>query len=137
MDFISTNEPEFAAATDEMAPAFLPSGYISDPPARIEAYRKLADAPDEAALDNLRSEWRDRFGPLPPAVENLLVLQSIRLSAVSKRVGSVEAREGKLMLKKKGDYVLFGGKFPRLTSPTPENRLREVLAFLQKRPLLG
>jgi transcription-repair coupling factor (superfamily II helicase) len=137
MDFISTNEPEFAAATEDMAPAFLPSGYISDPPARIEAYRKLADAPDEAALGELRAEWRDRFGPLPPAVENLLVLQSIRLVAVSKRVGSVEAREGKLMLKKKGDYVLFGGKFPRLTSPTPENRLREVLAFLQKRPLLG
>jgi transcription-repair coupling factor (superfamily II helicase) len=70
-------------------------------------------------------------------VENLLVLQSIRLLAASKRISSVEARDRKLMLKKKGDYVLFGGKFPRLTSPTPENTLREVLAFLQKRPLLG
>jgi transcription-repair coupling factor (superfamily II helicase) len=136
LEFLSTNEPEFAGADGGKAPAFLPSAYITDPAARIEAYRKLADAPDETALTGLRGEWRDRFGPLPPTVENLLVLQSIRLMAASKRIGSVEVRDGKLMLKKKGEYVLFGGKFPRLTSPTSKNRLREVSVFLQKRPLL-
>jgi transcription-repair coupling factor (superfamily II helicase) len=137
LDFLRTNEAEFATAADDIAPAFLPTAYITDPPTRIEAYRRLADAADEAALETLRTEWRDRFGPLPQAVENLLVLQEIRLLAAAKRIGSVEAREGRLMLKKKGEYVLFGGKFPRLTSPTPENTLREVLAFLRKRPLLG
>jgi transcription-repair coupling factor (superfamily II helicase) len=137
LDFLCTNEAEFAASDDDRAAAFLPSGYITDPPARIEAYRRLADAPDDAALEQLRTEWRDRFGPLPAAVENLIILQSIRLVAVSKRIGGVETRDRKLMLKKKGEYVLFGGKFPRLTSHTPENTLREVLVFLQKRPLLG
>ena len=137
LDFLCTNEPEFIADTGGRAPAFLPSGYIVDPPARIEAYRKLADAADDASLGQLRGEWRDRFGPLPAAVENLLVLQSIRLLAASKRLGGVEARDGKLMLKKKGDYILFGGRFPRLTSHTSENTLREILVFLQKRPLLG
>ncbi|MDD5200045.1 MAG: transcription-repair coupling factor [Terrimicrobiaceae bacterium] len=136
LDFLSTGEPEFLAAGDDKAPAFLPSAYVADPPARIDAYRKLADAPDKPALDRLRDEWRDRFGPLPPAAENLLALQSIRLLAAEKRIPSVETRGDKLMLKKKGDYVLFGGKFPRLTSPSPENRLREVSTFLQKRPLL-
>ncbi len=137
LEFLSTNEPEFAMADDDKAPAFLPASYISDPPARIEAYRRLADAPDDAALEGLRDEWRDRFGALPAAATNLLALQSIRLLAASKRLGSVEARDGKLMLKKKGDYVLFGGKFPRLTSPTPENRLAEILVFLRKHALLG
>ncbi|MGH8047378.1 MAG: transcription-repair coupling factor, partial [Chthoniobacterales bacterium] len=137
MDFLCTNEAEFVTADEDLAPAFLPSNYMAEPPDRIEAYRRLADAPDDASLDRLRGEWRDRFGPPPAAVENLLVLQAIRLLAASKRIGSVEARDRKLMLRKKGEYVLFGGKFPRLTSPTPENTLREVLAFLQKRPLLG
>jgi len=136
LDFLVTSEPEFLAADAERAPAFLPSAYIQDPAARIDAYRKLADAPDQPGLDRLRDEWRDRFGPLPPAVENLLTLQSIKLLAAEKRIPSVEARDGKLMLKKKGDYILFGGKFPRLTSPRPEIRLREILTFLQKRPLL-
>jgi transcription-repair coupling factor (superfamily II helicase) len=136
LDFLATSEAEFAADIDAKAPAFLPSAYIVDPPARIDAYRKLADAPDQAALDRLRDEWRDRFGPLPPAAENLLVLQSIRLAAAGKRLASVESREGKLMLKRRNDFIMFGGKFPRLTSPTSEIRLREILAFLQKRPLL-
>ena len=137
LDFLSTNEAEFLAdIAGEKAPAFLPSPYVTAPAERIDAYRKLADAPDQAALDRLREEWRDRYGPLPAAVENLLVLQAIRLVAAGKRLPSVEARDGKLMLKRKGDYLLFGGKFPRLTSPTPELRLREILAFLQKRPLL-
>jgi transcription-repair coupling factor (superfamily II helicase) len=136
LDFLVTNEAEFLTAGKDRAPAFLPSAYLTDPPARIDAYRRLADAPDQAALDRLRDEWRDRFGPLPAAAENLLTLQAIRLLAAGKRIPSVEARDGKLMLKRKNDFIMFGGKFPRLTSPTPENRLREVLAFLQKRPLL-
>jgi len=136
LDFLIANEPEFLGADADCAPAFLPAAYLQDPAARIDAYRKLADAPDQPALDRLRDEWRDRFGPLPPAVENLLTLQSIKLLAAEKRIPSVEARDGKLMLKKKGDYILFGGKFPRLTSPRPEIRLREILTFLQKRPLL-
>jgi transcription-repair coupling factor (superfamily II helicase) len=136
LDFLVTSEAEFLADNEDRAPAFLPSAYIQDPAARIDAYRRLADAPDQAALDRLRDEWRDRFGPRPPAAENLLALQAIRLLAAEKRLPSVEARDGKLMIKKKGDYILFGGKFPRLTSPTPEIRLREILTFLQKRPLL-
>ncbi len=135
LDFLSTNEAEFLTAADK-APAFLPTAYLNVPAERIDAYRKLADAPDQPALERLRDEWRDRYGPLPPAAENLLVLQSIRLLAATKRLPSVESRDGKLMLKRKGDYLLFGGKFPRLTSPTPEIRLREILAFLEKRPLL-
>lgn len=136
LDFLCTNEPDFAAATGDRIPAFLPASYLSDPSARIEGYRRLADATNPAELEMLRDEWRDRFGRLPEAVDNLLLLQRIRLAAVEKRITSVEARDGKLMLKKRNDYILFGGKFPRLTSPDPKNRLREILAFLQKRPLL-
>ncbi len=133
LDFVSTNEAEFIADITGRIPAFLPGAYVADPRARIEAYRKAADAPDEAALEKLREEWRDRYGPLPPAAENLLVLRSVRLAAARKRLRSVETREGKLMLQKKSDFILFGGKFPRLTSKDPEIMLREVLTFLEKR----
>jgi len=136
LDFVSLNEAEFAAAGEDVAPAFLPAHYITDAGERIEGYRRLADAPDQEALDRLRDEWRDRYGKLPPAAENLLTLQAIRLLAAEKRLTSVEAREGKLMLKRRNDFIQFGGKFPRLTSPDPQIRLREVLTFLQKRPLL-
>ncbi len=137
IDFLATSETEFVAdaSSSNKIPAFLPTHYVTDPRARIEAYRKLADAPDRAALDTLRAEWLDRYGPLPPAADHLLTLQHIRLAAATARIRSVEVRDGKLMLMQKGqpgDYVLFGKKFPRLTSTTPERRLQEILTFLEK-----
>ncbi len=146
IDFLITSEPEFiatptASPTNHQspltnhAPAFLPTHYVTDPRARIEAYRKLADAPDRAALDTLRAEWLDRYGPIPPAADHLLTLQHIRLAAATARIRSVEVRDNKLMLMQKGqpgDYLLFGKKFPRLTSITPARRLHEILTFLEK-----
>ncbi len=134
LDFVATNEPEFIASnSDEKVPAFIPSAYIQHPRMRIDAYRKLADARDTNTLEALCKEWGDRFGRPPHAVTQLLLLQKIRLEAATKRLRVVEVRDNKLMLKRKDDFILFGGKFPRLTSPQPENKLKEVLEFLQKR----
>ena len=55
-------------------PPALPHNYITEPQHRIEIYRKLAQATDKSALENLQKELRDRFGPLPPPVELLLQL---------------------------------------------------------------
>jgi hypothetical protein len=56
------------------------------------------------------------------------------LAAATARIRSVETRDDKLMLMQRGEYLLYGKKFPRLTSTTPETKLREVLSFLEKRP---
>jgi len=134
LEFLATSEPEYVGSdTKTKAPAFIPSAYIKDPRTRIEAYRKLADAKDKESLDALSREWADRFGRLPKAVDNLLTLQKLRLAGAAKRLRSIEVRDDKLMLKRKDDFILFGGKFPRLTSPLPENKLRESLEFLQTR----
>ncbi|MGH7970418.1 MAG: helicase-related protein, partial [Limisphaerales bacterium] len=53
-------------------PAFIPFQYISDSRQRIEIYRRLAQATDKAGLESLAKELRDRFGPLPPALDMLL-----------------------------------------------------------------
>ncbi len=136
LDFVATSESEFIADTsDARAPAFIPTRYVTEPHARIEAYRKLADAPDRPGLDALRAEWADRYGPPPPAVDHLLTLHHIRFAAATARIRSVETRDGKLMLMQKGqpgDYLLFGKKFPRLTSAKPERQLQEILTFLEK-----
>lgn len=132
LDFAATNEAEWFKAPEAMAPAFLPTGYISEPQTRIQAYRALAEATTQEQLDRLRATWRDRFGRLPDAVENLLALSSARLVAAGRKITRVEVRERKLMLTRGGDYVLIGGKFPRLASESPVERLRELLALLRK-----
>ena len=82
-------------------------------------------------LDALRKVWRDRFGKLPPAAENLIVLSEIKLAAAARKITAVDVRDGKLMLTRSGDFILIDGKFPRLTADDPAARLREMLAMLR------
>jgi transcription-repair coupling factor (superfamily II helicase) len=133
LDFLATNEAEFVQLGPEArAPAFIPTSFVADPTLRIQAYRHLAEVTTREQLDRLRKDWRDRFGKFPEAVDNLIVLTEIRLSAARAGVTRVEVREGKLMLTRRGDFILVGGKFPRLFAPEIEKRLQEILGLLGK-----
>jgi transcription-repair coupling factor (superfamily II helicase) len=133
LDFVKIDEAEFLAA-DACAGAFIPAGYIPDSKLRIEAYRKVAEASGREELDSLGTMWRDRFGPIPPAAANALILAAIRLEASRRRIPMVETRGEKLMLTRGGSFILIGGRFPRLTASGPDSSLREILSLLEKMP---
>jgi transcription-repair coupling factor (superfamily II helicase) len=132
LDFVITNEAELARAGNiDATGAFLPAAYITEPKMRIQAYRALAEVAATEQLDKVRKSWRDRFGPLPEAVENLLILSEIKLAAAARKIASVEVKERKLMLTYGMDYLLVAGKFPRLRADEPGERLREALGLLR------
>jgi transcription-repair coupling factor (superfamily II helicase) len=117
--------------TPRSAPhASLPDNYVTEPHHRIEIYRKLAQATDKPALDHLQKELRDRFGPLPPPVELLLAIGELKILASEKAVTAIEVKADKLMLTRHGDYLQFGGKFPRLTKKEVPARLKEIKRLL-------
>ncbi len=110
--------------------ASLPHDYISEPQHRIEIYRKLAQAIDKPALETLPKELRDRFGPLPPPVELLLLVAELKILAGEKSVAAIEVKDDKLMLTRHGDFITLGGKFPRLTKKDAQGRLKEIKKLL-------
>jgi transcription-repair coupling factor (superfamily II helicase) len=110
--------------------ASLPHNYVTEPQHRIEIYRKLAQANEKSALESLQRELRDRFGPLPPAVELLLQVAELKILASEKSVTNVEVKEDKLMLTRHGDFITLGGKFPRLTKKDARARLKEIKKLL-------
>ncbi len=133
--YISRSEPEPDSAP--RAPrsglrrsAFIPLSYISEARQRIEIYRKLAQATDKASLERLQTEMRDRFGPLPPAIELLLLVAELKILASEKSITVVEVKEDKLMLTRNQDYIMLSGKFPRLTKEEPKARLKEIKKLL-------
>ncbi len=130
-DFVALRESEVAKPGRKMAPAFLPMSYIAEAQPRIQAYRRLAEVATQETLDALRATWRDRFGPLPPPVENLLLLTEIKLSAAARKVSVVEVREDKVMLTRNGDFIQIDGKFPRVSAAKPEEQLREILRLIR------
>jgi transcription-repair coupling factor (superfamily II helicase) len=132
-DFVATNEAEFVQLGPEArVPAFIPTNYVNDATLRIQAYRHLAQITTREQLDRLRKDWRDRFGKFPVAVDNLLLLTEIKLSAAKAGVTRVEVREGKLMLTRRGDFILVGGKFPRISTSRIDRQLAEVLELIRK-----
>ena len=131
IDFVATNEAEFAQLGPERRiPAFVPANYVSDTGLRIKAYREIAEISTRDQFDRVQREWRDRFGKFPQAVDNLFLFAEIKLAAAKAGISRVEVRERKLMLTRRGEFILVDGKFPRLVAkPT---HLGEVLELTKK-----
>ena len=144
LDFVATSEVEYLrrdgeVATDDGAspeetppvvwPAFLPAKFIEEPRLRIQAYRQLAEATRADDVEKMRASWRDRFGRLPGAAENLLEYTRFKLLAASRKLQQVELQGDKLMLTRGADFVLIGGRFPRLTSTEPLSKMRELFGL--------
>jgi transcription-repair coupling factor (superfamily II helicase) len=108
----------------------LPENYVTEPQHRIEIYRKLAQATDKPALDALQKELRDRFGPLPAAVELLFAVGELKILASEKSVTAIEVEEDKLKITRHNDFITLGGKFPRLTKKEAKARLKEIKRLL-------
>jgi len=53
-------------------PAFIPEEYIGDVNQRLVIYKRLASCMDDREVDEIREELTDRYGILPPVVDNLL-----------------------------------------------------------------
>ncbi len=152
LDFVITNEAEFitpATSRDgfpnvelnvtaakppllERIPAFIPVAYVSDPAMRIRAYRETAEITSREQLERLRRDWRDRFGPFPPAVDNLFALIEMKLAAAESGVNRVEVRDRKIMLTRHGDFILVAGKFPRLVGSKIDQYLPELVELIKK-----
>ena len=61
--------------------AHLPHDYIPGERLRLEAYRRIADAADDAGVLAVREELRDRYGVAPVEVDNLFAVAAFRVHA--------------------------------------------------------
>ncbi|HTZ45495.1 MAG TPA: transcription-repair coupling factor [Jatrophihabitans sp.] len=68
--------------------ANLPVDYLPGERLRLEAYRSLAGATTNEQVDAVRLELLDRFGPIPPEVDNLLAVAKFKV--VCRKYGITE-----------------------------------------------
>jgi transcription-repair coupling factor (superfamily II helicase) len=61
--------------------AHLPHEYVPGERLRLQAYRRIAEADDEGAVEAARAELTDRYGALPPPVVALLEVARLRILA--------------------------------------------------------
>ena len=61
--------------------AHLPKDYVAREDLRLEAYRRLATITTFGEVEDIKTEWLDRYGPLPQPAEALLSVGRLRAEA--------------------------------------------------------
>jgi transcription-repair coupling factor (superfamily II helicase) len=85
------------------SPVLIPESYVADLDVRMALYRRLSTLETEADIEGVAAELIDRFGPLPPEVEQLMSIVAIKTLCRRANIEKVEAGP-------KGIVVAFRGK---------------------------
>ena len=109
-----------SVALDLPVETSIPEDYVGDANLRMEIYRRLASE-DETEAEVL-SELRDRFGPPPPGVRNLIRVAALKRLAESLRLQSVSARGNRLTLRLRQDARVDPDRLIGLVSQRPGSR---------------
>ncbi|HKV54929.1 MAG TPA: transcription-repair coupling factor [Candidatus Binataceae bacterium] len=70
--------PDFEPELRLGVPAYIPDSFVPDENERLVLYRRMARAASPEDLGEVRDEMRDRFGPVPTLVENLIAAMNLR-----------------------------------------------------------
>ncbi|MEW6523961.1 MAG: transcription-repair coupling factor [Bacillota bacterium] len=86
--------------------AYLPDDYVPDARQKIEFYKKIAAVRniDEAA--DVAEELVDRFGDLPPQVENLLAVARTKVHAAKAGISSISQSHDRVVFRPAGNGYL-------------------------------
>lgn len=79
--------------------AYIPKSYIGDQEEKIEFYKKIKQAENQAELDKLADELVDRFGDYPEPVEHLLQASGLKLAADLAQVALIKKLAGKVSVR--------------------------------------
>ncbi|MGC2300884.1 MAG: transcription-repair coupling factor [Acidobacteriaceae bacterium] len=127
--------------------------YISEENQRLRMYKRIAGVDSDRALEEVRSELEDRYGPLPASVEHLLQAARLRIECEKIGVAQIDRKRDQLHIRftetaavdpgrlmklvaknaKRGAQFTPQGvlRFP-LTATKPEEVLLEVRALLEE-----
>ncbi len=72
-------------------PLMIPENYVRDLGVRLGLYRRIGALKDENELMDMREELTDRFGTIPPEVENLLKTIEIKQLCYKANIAKVDA----------------------------------------------
>lgn len=96
--FIDFLDFAYETAKDRI-PAAIPPDYIPFEKLRVDFYRRTAKLADEKDFAAMEKELADRFGKIPPQIENLIMFFRIRLNLARAGAISLATKEREITLK--------------------------------------
>jgi transcription-repair coupling factor (superfamily II helicase) len=86
-------------AVDLPLPAYLPGSYVPPGRHKIEVYRKFSRVESFEQLEELETEIRDRFGPLPDTVLNMIEIKRLQLLAQRWQIDDIHLEDKDIVLR--------------------------------------
>lgn len=123
-------------------PLMIPESYVKDLGVRLGLYRRIGALKNAEELADMREELIDRFGALPPEVENLLQTIEIKQLCYQANVAKIEAGSKGILLAFHNDTFAAADKLIDLVARSfgvlkirPDQRLfvdRELSSFNER-----
>ncbi|PYU35395.1 MAG: transcription-repair coupling factor [Acidobacteria bacterium] len=108
-------QPELRATLNLGMDIRIPPEYLPSESLRLRTYKRIAEIRNEDEREILRRELADRFGPPPPAINNLLDYAVLKSLCERLQISSVDRRANEAVI-----------KFYPTTSVRPERLVRLV-----------
>ena len=127
--------------------AYLPTDYVTKEESRLEAYRRLAAVTTSAEVDDIRTEWEDRYGPVPEPADALLNvgylraechrlgLRDVSIAASQARLAPLNLKtSAELRLQRLARSAILKPDSPQLVVPIPRDSepAEFLVAFLRE-----
>jgi len=111
----------------------IPAEYIPEENQRLRMYKRVAGVETESQLSDVGSELKDRYGPPPAAVRNLLDYASLKLLCMRVGVNAIERKRDSVTFKFRQNAAVDPEQLARFVSAqrgaqfTPDGMLKFVL----------
>jgi transcription-repair coupling factor (superfamily II helicase) len=103
----------------------IPDDYVSQTAEKIRLYKEVNSIKEEGPLQQFLDELKDRFGPVPPEVLQLVYVVRLRRLAISLGFEKIVLKNGMMIV-----YFIFNQLSPYYRSPL----FAKMLQHIQKQP---
>ena len=125
-------KPALETTVDLQVDAFIPEHYIRNHEGRIEMYQKIANVQNEEDAQIVEEELIDRYGDIPPSVQNLICVATIRHTASALGISEVTQKGEQLTIRFADEQFLRREQITSLVSKA--DRKQKVMVCPGKSP---
>ncbi len=121
----------------------IPAEYIPEENQRLRMYKRVAGVETEAQWNDVQNELNDRYGALPPPVQNLLEYASLKLLCIKIGVTSIDRKRDLVQVKFKPSAAIDPVKLAQFVSSqrgaqfAPDGTLRFLMKENRAEDVLG
>jgi transcription-repair coupling factor (superfamily II helicase) len=127
-------EEEFKTTINLGLDIYIPEAYIPDSNIKLMLYRQLSSIKKDVEVEAFETELRDRYGRLPPSVENLLSYLRLKLLAEKLSIKRIDRKGNMLSVQFSQDSDISADELVKLVAHRKAHFSSEGILVMEVNP---